>query len=197
MRIVVFGLVLFITSFGLFAQRSSNDTTSIKTLKEDTIALKKLSKRKLKIQSKYYNPRIASKRSALIPGWGQIYNDSWWKVPIIYGGMGVSLYFVGFNEDQRNDWLGLAEEESTKTSPDLNLLRIYRRRADQWRRNRDLVIITMIGLYGLQIIDAAVDAHLKGFNVDGDLGMNLKPKFGVISNGSPYVGVGVTIPVGK
>jgi hypothetical protein len=35
-------------------------------------------------------PRTAIRRSAIVPGWGQVTNKRWWKVPIIYGG------FVGF-----------------------------------------------------------------------------------------------------
>ena len=167
------------------------------SVSEDTLKIEKLSKRQQKVRSKYYNPKIAAKRSAIIPGWGQIYNDSWWKVPLLYGGLGVSVYFIDFNEDRRNFWLAEADKELALDTPDQNRLRAFRRRADQWRRNRDLVIITMVGIYALQIVDATVDAHLKGFNVDEDLSLNLKPKLGVISNGAPYLGVGITLPIGK
>lgn len=146
---------------------------------------------------KYYNPRIASKRSAIIPGWGQIYNDSWWKVPVLYTGFGVAIHFIGVNERNRNENLDFAAEELAKDTPNENLVRIYRRRADNWRKNRDLVILTMAGIYALQIIEAAVDAHLKGFNVDENLALNIKPKLGVISNGAPYLGFGVTLPIGR
>lgn len=146
---------------------------------------------------KYYNPRIASTRSAIIPGWGQLYNDSWWKVPILYTGFGVAVHFIGVNENNRNENLAFAEEESLKDIPNANLIRIYRRRADNWRKNRDLVILTMAGIYALQIIEAAVDAHLKGFNVDENLALTIKPKLGVISNGAPYLGFGVTLPIGR
>lgn len=146
---------------------------------------------------KYYNPRIASRRSAIIPGWGQIYNDSWWKVPILYTGFGVAAYFIGVNENNRNENLAFAEEELSKDIPNQNLIRIYRRRADNWRKNRDLVILTIAGIYALQIIEATVDAHLKGFNVDENLALNIKPKLGVISNGAAYVGFGVTLPIGR
>lgn len=146
---------------------------------------------------KYYNPRIASRRSAIIPGWGQIYNDSWWKVPILYTGFGVAAYFIGVNEGNRNDNLAFLAEEEAKTSPNANLIRIYSRRADNWRKNRDKVILTIVGIYALQIIEATVDAHLKGFNVDENLALNIKPKLGVISNGAPYLGFGVTLPIGR
>jgi len=146
---------------------------------------------------KYYNPRKASTRSAIIPGWGQIYNDSWWKVPIIYGSLGVAIHFVGVNEGLRDDNLAKIELERAEDVPDEDAIRVYQRRADNWRKNRDLVFLTMAGIYALQIIDAAVDAHLKGFNVDDKLTLNVKPKVGVISNGTPYLGFRVTLPIGK
>ncbi len=150
-----------------------------------------------KLTKKYYDPRIASKRSAFIPGWGQIYNDSWWKVPIIYGGLGLAIHFVGLNERNRNINLEFAAEELAQDVPNTNLVRIYNLRADNWRKNRDYVILGMIAGYALQIIEASVDAHLKGFDVDENLALNLKPKLGVISNGTPYVGFGITLPIGK
>ena len=151
----------------------------------------------IKTNKKFYNPRIASRRSAIIPGWGQIYNDSWWKVPILYAGLGVAIHFVGVNEGLRNDNLARVDAELAKDNPDQNAIRIFRRRADNWRKNRDLVFLTIAGIYALQIIEASVDAHLKGFNVDENLALNVKPKIGVISNGAPYLGLGITLPIGK
>lgn len=162
----------------------------------DTVLVKK--------PRKVYNPRIASRRSALLPGWGQIYNDSWWKVPMLYTGLGVSLYFVYFNDDRYHSFKTLLAEERAldtdddpDTASDSNRIRVYSRNADNWRRNRDLVVITMAGIYALQIIDAAVDAHLKGFNVDENLDARVKPKFGVIRNGTPFLGLSLTIPIGQ
>lgn len=146
---------------------------------------------------KYYDPKVATKRSAIIPGWGQIYNDSWWKVPILYGGFGVAAYYIDFNNDLYHEYLDLYNEEIAKDDPNEDFVRVYSRRADTWRKNRDLVILTTVGIYALQIIDASVDAHLKGFNVDENLALNIKPKVGVIGNGTPYIGMGITLPIGK
>ena len=38
---------------------------------------------------------------------------------------------------------------------------------------------------------------ISGVNVDEELALNLKPKVGIINSGVPYVGVGVTLPIGK
>tara|TARA_R110000796_G_scaffold71409_5_gene162161 strand:+ start:30958 stop:31539 length:582 start_codon:yes stop_codon:yes gene_type:complete len=147
---------------------------------------------------KEYDPKRASTLSAMFPGLGQIYNDSWWKAPIIYAGMGTAIYFVHYNNNERKEFTKLAEAliEKQKNGEIINEneLRVYRRNADYWRKNRDLVFLTTLAIYGLNIIEASIDAHLKGFNVNDNLA-NFKPKVGVINNGSPYLGVGVTIPI--
>jgi len=148
---------------------------------------------------KFYDPKIASRRSAIIPGWGQIYNDSWWKVPILYAGLGVCIYYIDFNHEQFKDFQSQIEDELAlpPDQQDPNRLRFLQRNADTWRKNRDLVFLTTLGVYALQILEASIDAHLKGFNVDEELALNLKPKVGIINSGVPYVGVGITLPIGK
>lgn len=185
-------LILFLFVIGIVTTQAQNQSAVAQegVILGDTVKVKKN-------QGKYYDPKTAAKRSAIIPGWGQIYNDSWWKVPVLYGGFGAAIYFVDLNNRNFKEFKSLIEEEEAKDQPDANLLRIYARRADTWRNNRDLVVLTMIGIYGLQIIDATVDAHLKGFNVDEELALNLKPKLGVISNGTPFVGFKLTLPIGQ
>lgn len=152
---------------------------------------------------KTYDPKIASRKSAILPGLGQIYNDSWWKVPILYAAFATNIYFIGFNDDQYKLAKGTVEElliieEETGLSPTQeNELRSARRQTDYWRNNRDVLYITLLGIYGLNIIEATIDAHMKGFDVSDNLALNLKPKVGVISNGAPYIGVGLTFKIGR
>ena len=158
-------------------------------------------KTKLKKPRKFYDPKVASRRSALLPGLGQIYNDSWWKVPILYGGFALTIYYIDFNNEQRLINETLAKElialQNAGQTIDTNALRVYRRRADTWRRNRDLLYLVTLGVYVLNIAEAAIDAHLKGFDVGENLSMNFKPKIGVINNGVPYLGMGITFPIGS
>ncbi len=197
--------LLLLTSLTLSAQQEKKVVKGGELGKIDTLTLAKKEQPaeeiKLKKPRKFYDPKVASKRSAIIPGWGQIYNDSWWKVPILYGGFALSFYYIDFNNEQRLLYEGLAKEliadQAAGVPINENELRVYRRRADTWRKNRDLLYLVTIGVYVLNIAEAAIDAHLKGFDVDENLGLNLKPKLGVINNGSPYLGIGITLPIGK
>lgn len=181
-------VLLLIISIAMVNAQDTIQTNRGRVIEGEVVDMKK--------PQKFYDPKVASRRSAILPGLGQIYNDSWWKVPILYAGFATSGYFIAFNNEQHLDAVKLVNEELAKPDPDPNLLRRYQAQADIWRKNRDLVILVTLGIYGLQIIEASIDAHLKGFNVDEDLAY-IKPKIGVINNGTPYVGFGVTLPIGK
>ena len=189
MRSIVFFFTL-LTICGLSVAQNTTEGISDNLVVGDTIQPVQLKKQ--------YDPKKASTLSAIFPGLGQIYNDSWWKAPIIYAGMGTAIYFIDYNNDRRKIFTELAQElidqQQNGQTISENELRFYRRNADYWRKNRDLVFLTTIALYGLNIIEASIDAHLKGFDVSDNLA-NFKPKIGVINNGTPYLGVGVTIPI--
>ena len=119
----------------------------------------------------------------------------------MYGGFGVCFYYLNFNNNLRIKWETLTKELLTKQAAgkaiDTNRLRVYRRRADVWRKNRDWLYLVTLGVYIVNIAEASIDAHLKGFDVSENLGWNLKPKIGMINNGTPYLGVGLTLPIGR
>lgn len=137
---------------------------------------------------KIHSPRKAAIRSAILPGLGQIYNKKYWKLPIIYGALGISgsvfLYNLNNYRDLRFAYKAKFEAAATppdstnyfKIKPELlpldqNALRSYR---DEFRRNIDYSVIVFILLWGLNVVDATVDAHLKSFDVSPDLGFKFK-----------------------
>lgn len=197
MKYLVFTGILLLAFTGNMLQAQEKELE----LKEGVQLQLDESKPEIKKPKKYYDPKKASRLSAILPGLGQIYNDSWWKVPILYGGFGVTIYYIDFNNKQRIFWEDLAkdliQQQNDGAAIDTNALRVYRRRADSWRKNRDLLYLVTVGVYVLNIAEAAIDAHLKGFDVSENLGLNLKPKIGVINNGVPYLGMGITLPIGQ
>lgn len=128
-------------------------------------------------------PHKATFYSALIPGLGQIYNQKYWKVPVIYAGFAALAYYAGYNnyvykryKEGYNTKLFIENGDSTLTdlfkfASKENLLR----QRDNWRRNRDLCIIGIGLLYVAQIIDANVDAHLFDYDISQDLSMRIDP----------------------
>jgi hypothetical protein len=73
--------------------------------------------------------------------------------------------------------------------PDVNV----RRQIDQYRRDRDYLIIISGLVYMLNIADAMVDAHLKGFDLGEDLSFQVKPSGGQIDNAARYAGISLTL----
>ena len=136
-----------------------------------------------------YDPRKAAIRSAILPGWGQVYNRKYWKVPIVYGALGTSAYVFFFNLNTYKDTrfayrvkynMRVNGTDSTNYDriPDYlkpiseGSLRSYR---DSYRRDIDYSVIFFILLWGLNVVDAAVDSHLKSFDVSPDLSFRIKP----------------------
>jgi hypothetical protein len=127
--------------------------------------------------------------SAIVPGLGQIANKKYWKLPIIYGGAGVLVYFIKTNNDEykkyKNALLYRTDKDSTTiddypgyTIDDLSI------RRDYYRRNRDLSYILAGVLYTLNIIDAYVDSQLMNFDVSDNLSIHTGGTLNYLPNGA-------------
>jgi len=126
------------------------------------------------------SPRKASILSAIIPGAGQVYNRKYWKVPIIYAGLGGFGYFFLKNQNEyayyRKNLIALVGGDSTvitKTGYDTGQLQSQKL---FFRKRRDLFGFALIAVYAVNIIDANVDAHLKTFDVSDDLSLDVRAK---------------------
>lgn len=127
--------------------------------------------------------------SALLPGSGQIYNhlampkgkkNAFWKVPLIYAGLGTSGYFLIQNQIKKNEF----KTDYTKrlNDPgyvsdydgiydDAGILTLY----NQYLNWRDLSILAFGAIYIIQVVDAGVEAHFVSFDVSEDLSLNIDP----------------------
>ncbi|EAZ80642.2 DUF5683 domain-containing protein [Algoriphagus machipongonensis] len=136
------------------------------------------------------DPRKATILSAILPGAGQVYNNKAWKVPILYAGFMTDIYFIGFNNRRYQVFrqaLFDFDDGITTEFPNLNRDGLVRN-VDYWRRNRDLCILLLAGIYALNIIDANVDAHLSGFNVSEDLSLSVEPHVETFSSRNNSMG---------
>jgi len=137
------------------------------------------------------NPKKAAIMSALVPGLGQIYNRKYWKLPIVYGAVGTSVYLIGFNRSQyklfKQYYLWDIDPDTPLKSPyypDVQPQSL-RQQADQYRSWMEFSYIALTVAYLLQIVDASVDAHLSGFDVSEDLSINIRPSIQVAHNFKP------------
>ncbi|HEX4850356.1 MAG TPA: DUF5683 domain-containing protein [Puia sp.] len=162
--------------------------------KSDTIHLAPKVKdslpKKDSVAKKKHDPHKATIYSAILPGAGQVYNKKYWKVPIVYAAIGIPAYTYFYNKSWYNKCQyalvvtvnGTSNIDSLKAvAPELlpfvragdqTSIINYR---NEFRKNQDYSILFVLLFWGLNIVDAAVDAHLKGFNVNDDLSMRIKP----------------------
>jgi hypothetical protein len=139
------------------------------------------------------SPKVATLLSVILPGAGQVYNEKIWKVPLIYGGIITTAYFVEFNNrryQKFKDALAIVRDPSLGTNPFPNLNQDgIIRNVDYWRRNRDLCYLIFGVIYVLGIVDAQVDAHLSGFDVTDDLSMKIEPAYESLTAGGDTIGL--------
>ncbi|MFT5916935.1 MAG: hypothetical protein ACI81T_003447 [Bacteroidia bacterium] len=170
-------LLLVLSNFA-FSQKS--DSLLVKDMKGKVPAEYKESK--IDSRKPISSQAKAAMMSAVLPGLGQAYNKSYWKLPLVYGGAVGFGAWIKFNHDQyteiRNELIAKTDgDPSTEVNPRFAnaseaTLRSVR---DNTRRNRDYSIILATVFYGLQIAEAAVDAHLKDFDVSDDISFRLEP----------------------
>ena len=131
-----------------------------------------------------HTPSKATIMSLVLPGLGQAYNKKYWKIPLIYAAIGSAFYFAReqdrlFNEFKDAYVARIDEDPNTIDDKyqgvytDANLLSLI----DYHRENRDLLYVLTGVAYILNVVDAAVDAHLYYFNVSDDLSATFKPSF--------------------
>nr|WP_228519074.1 DUF5683 domain-containing protein [Flavobacterium sp. LC2016-12] len=114
-------------------------------------------------------PAKAAFYSAILPGLGQAYNKKYWKIPLVYGAIGTSLYFYIDNNKKYHDYRDAYKRRlEGYNDDDYQFLDDDRLIAGQkfYQRNRDLSALFVVGFYVLNIIDANVDAALIQFNVN-------------------------------
>ena len=185
-RIIAVTLILFCFKANAQVIDSTKRMVPVDSLNQKSVPIKNRSV----VDSilKHHSPKKAAIRSAILPGLGQIYNKKYWKLPIVYGALGTTAAVFIFNYNTYKDLQFAykakleAQElrvpnrrpDSTdyyKAKPeliriDLNSLRSYR---NQYRKRIDYSVLVFILFWGLNVADAAVDAHLKTFDVSPDL----------------------------
>jgi len=172
-QLFVITIVILLT-INVKAQFPKKDTLPPDTLKLELI--------------KPHSPNKAALFSAIIPGLGQAYNKKYWKMPIVYATIGTTLYFGissqrNFNKYREAYRLRLDNDPNTIDEFDGILSDSgIEGNIDFYQRNRDLSFILAGLFYVLNIVDAAVDAHLFHFPKNDNLSFNLQPNLELTQN---------------
>ena len=159
-RIIFIGLLFFfLGSYTVFSQKKTTAPLNPKdTLKS--------------IDIDPWTPAKAAFYSAILPGLGQAYNKKYWKIPIVFGAIGTSLYYYidsnkkyhQYRDAYKRRLEGFIDDEFDylDNSRLISAQKFY-------QRNRDLSALFVVGFYVLNIVDANVDAALIQFNVNENL----------------------------
>ncbi|MCR5660145.1 MAG: hypothetical protein K6G25_12580 [Bacteroidales bacterium] len=168
------------------AQNVVFDTVGNTVITADTIVKETKAEKKAKVK-KSHSPSKAAIMSACLPGLGQVYNRKWWKVPIVYAGLGGIGYLAYSNYSEYRSYL-LAYEFKTGNLPEgvslsdyeANLANKYaegqlQTYKDSYRRDFEFYTILTVAWYGLNIVDACVDGHLYNYDISDDLSLSIDP----------------------
>lgn len=142
-------------------------------------------------EKKKHSPRKATIRSAILPGWGQFYNKKYWKIPLAWAAVGipVGLFIYNKNWYDRTRYAlqvvadGLQNDPAAVAKVHEQLRPLVARGQStslinyrsEFRRNMDYSILFGLLMWGLNVVDATVDAHLRDFDVSDNISMRISP----------------------
>ena len=164
-----------------------------------------------------HSPRKATLYSTFCPGLGQIYNHKYWKLPLVYAAVGIPAYTFFYNRSWYQkcqqaiamvdpfieQGLAVPDSVTAKIDPRLrtfgsadriNSLRSYR---NEFRKDQDYSVLFFLLFWGLQIVDATVDAHLMSFDVSDKLSLHLQQPPGAAGPGVTGMGLGLAFDFHK
>jgi Family of unknown function (DUF5683) len=168
---------------------------------------------KIKIYSKadslrkFYKiiPRTATLRSLMVPGWGQVYNRQYWKLPLVAGAFAVNIVFIVRNDERYHYYrrqLGLSVQSGTSVKVPLygdegNVREFNQDQLNNivagYRKNRDGSYLILFAVWAANIIDANVTAHLKTFDMTDDISLKIQPSFSSPEIMEPVFGAKLTL----
>jgi len=177
-------ILIFIIHYSLFICNAQVDTTAMQIEVIERVAANK--QKRTPVDSVHVRKRSPKRASwlALIPGAGQIYNKKYWKLPIVYGGLGSTGFLIYYYGDltsiYRKEYVARVngDVENLSTDPEIVKMPTETILAERnfFRRNMEICVAACVIVYALSILDASVDAHLFYYDVSDNLSLGVKPK---------------------
>jgi hypothetical protein len=138
-----------------------------------------------------HSPHKAVMHSLMVPGWGQVYNHQYWKVPLVYTGLGLFVSVYVFNQQNYSITLKIAQDREKGITPGPNakeytLFNQYQQynisteaiddAVAGYKRNEELGIFGFVAVWGIQMIDAYIDAKFQHtYSIDNNLSLKVSP----------------------
>jgi hypothetical protein len=188
----IFLLLLSCFSSFTFSMAQIDDDNKADVLtgvNQDTTIIR-IDSAELKNQTKPVDdPLKAALLSAVLPGLGQAYNGSYWKIPIIYAGfvgLGSAIHFLDYKYIVfRNALSAQVDDDPNTINPYATIggdERVLNLRVEFYRRNRDFTMILTGLFYLLQVVEANVDGHLKTFDISDEISLKIDPHIGQLAH---------------
>lgn len=172
-----------LTQISLYAQEVPSGSTEDSSFLQTDSAIKRTNEAIVATldSADMPDPLKAALLSAAMPGLGQIYNRSYWKLPVVYGGMMTLGYMVHYFDYYYIKYRNAYNAEQDGNPETINPLagtrennRLFER-IEFYRRNRDYMMILTAGVYLLNVMEAHVDAHLQTFDLSDDIALEVRP----------------------
>lgn len=182
-----------VLGFAVFGKAQQTDT--LPPAPKETFSIRMDSVEGKKVR-KLRKPRTALLLSFALPGAGQIYNRSWWKLPLVYGAIGGSIYWLSKNQTNYRVFRSYLESALAKQPYALESrgysTTTLRNIRDIYDKRTQVAYVLVVASYGLVALEAYVDAQLQDFDLNEDLSFKIKPKFQLDPlSGQPAPGVGL------
>ena len=152
--------------------------------------------------------------AVVFPGFGQIYNRSYWKIPLVYAGFGAVIYTAGFNGKNYNTYMQAYQDFTDANPATVRYIKLIKadpasydpvahpetysyykdqmiRMVDYYKRYRDLSYIGISVWYLVSVIDANVDASLFNYDIGDNLDVAILPVQMSLPGG--YMGTGISV----
>ena len=180
------GIILLLAFQETEAQNIVFDTIGNTLITADTVVTPQ-KPAKIAKTKKSHSPTKATIMSACLPGVGQVYNRKWWKVPIVYAGLGGLGYLAYSNYSEYRSYLHAYEfltgdlpEGTTLSQHETDLASKYsdsqlQTYKESFRRDFEFYSILTMAWYGMNILDACVDGHLYSYDISDDLSLSIDP----------------------
>jgi Family of unknown function (DUF5683) len=199
MKNLLFLIFLINISTKIQSQSISVDTSKLVKIEN----LKKVLTKQDSIRKGYkIIPRMSTIHSALVPGWGQIDNRQYWKLPLVAGAFGGVIYFIIRNNNRylyyrdylqnsyipvfpsktpASTFLVLTYDTQNETKENQITRELTQDQLSNivsgYRKNRDTSYLFLLVAWAANIVDANVTAHLKTFDVTDDISLKIQPTF--------------------